>query len=238
MGKYIDIIKKSRTCFDKTYLLAQEVYPNNLELIELERRYVDVIRPETEVRADNDLNTGNTSAGTGTAKGVEFSTPQVNKFVGSSGEALNEMGDGGWLFDSPEFALGPETQAVIISTVDKVASAKIDKGQSVATEEIPSFSLGMTQVFDECTSVGNIKVSARTDKGKKPMEPIEAVPISVCPPLPVENVQAQRLGRRGQKASAQMRSPFVVRVVDIQGPYNTEEQKVSKILFRMSGDPK
>ena len=62
MGKYIESIRKARSCFDKTLCLGMAVFPENEELKELDKKYVEGLRLSNEVNSGNGLKTGNTYA--------------------------------------------------------------------------------------------------------------------------------------------------------------------------------
>ncbi|PWA56114.1 hypothetical protein CTI12_AA428850 [Artemisia annua] len=235
MGRYVETISKSRSCFENTLWWGKEVFPGNEEILELERKYVEGLRMESDGASGEDGNRGNTSGGNGNMEKGEFRTPNVTKVIGSSFVAPNSV------FDSPEYAFGAVTQAVVIKTVDRVVRES-DKGNRVDEEEIPSCSLGLTQDWAEMES------ERKKKEAEKIKEAVAAVPVSFCSPMVVQkqqpyahmneplidigvhNVATKQPSRREQQASAITKSPFIVRSVDFGG-YSSEERKIKHILF-------
>nr|GEV48995.1 hypothetical protein [Tanacetum cinerariifolium] len=134
-------------------------------------------------------------------------------------------------FDSLGYAFGPLTQGEVAATTAEQVIASALKGKAVDIQEIPSFSLGLTQDFDEFNRVGRTRVSTNM------IQPINAMPFSVCPPSSGKNVARTRKGKMQHKVTSHMKSPFLSRVVNIDGVLSGEEYKVTKLLFHMTGDP-
>ncbi|GJT67909.1 hypothetical protein Tco_1019389 [Tanacetum coccineum] len=219
MGNYIETIRKSKNCFEKTLAIGLEVFPNDDVITDLEEKYIQVMRIQTDGgNSHNNFKKGNSSANMG-------KTPENDKAQERTSDRVELIG-----FDSPEYAFGPVTQAAVLETAEKVTSSK-RIGKEVAIEDIPSFSFGVTQDFVEYESGG------RTDVSTNVIQPINAMPVSFCPPTSDKNEACTRKEKRSTNLTAHMKSPFMSRVVNIDGVLSAMENRVSKILFKMSGDP-
>ncbi|GJU02599.1 hypothetical protein Tco_1112937 [Tanacetum coccineum] len=53
LGKYIETIGKSKTCFDKTLAIGMEVFPDSGLLKDLEANYAEVMRKTYSIAIDN-----------------------------------------------------------------------------------------------------------------------------------------------------------------------------------------
>ena len=177
----------------------------------IKKKYVKGLRLLNEGDAGNGLNRGNTYVGMCDKENVDFRTPHIEKGIGK--ESGSVTGGGG--FDTPEYHFGEETQAIVIATVDKVTSAE-RTGKAVANDDIPSCSLNLTQNFQDIRSAYKAQGSGNNT------HVVAAVPVSFCPPSVSNNAEAPQRGKREQQTSESMRSPFVVRAVDISA-CNVEE---------------
>ncbi|GJW41280.1 hypothetical protein Tco_0067125 [Tanacetum coccineum] len=158
-------------------------------------------------------------------------TPENDKAQERTSDRVELIG-----FDSPEYAFGPVTQAAVLETVEKVTSSK-RIGKEVAIEDIPSFSFGVTQDFEVTQDFVEYESGGRTDVSTNVIQPINAMPVSFCPPASDKNEACTRKEKRSTNLTTHMKSPFMSRVVNIDGVLSAMENRVSKNLFKMSGDP-
>ncbi|GJX69527.1 hypothetical protein Tco_0305254 [Tanacetum coccineum] len=218
LGNYIETIHKSKTCFEKTLAIGLEVFPNHDMLIDLEEKYVQVMNLQTGGgNGHNNFQTGNSSASMG-------KSGEIDKVPERKSDRVELIG-----FNSPEYAFGPVTQAEVLETAERVTSSKL-KGKAVDIDDIPSFSLGVTQDCEEYNS-GDITVVSTNV-----IQPIQAMPVSFCPPASEKNVAITRKEKRSTQVTSNMKSPFMSRVVNIDGVLSAVENRVSKNLFQMSGN--
>nr|GFB18457.1 hypothetical protein [Tanacetum cinerariifolium] len=70
---------------------------------------------------------------------------------------------------------GEIDKAEVLETAERVTSAKL-KGKAVDINDIPCFSLGVTQDFEEYNSDDITVVLTKV------IQPIQAMPVSFCPP--------------------------------------------------------
>ncbi|GJV72655.1 hypothetical protein Tco_1492650 [Tanacetum coccineum] len=79
LGKCIETIAKSETCFDKTLAIGMEVFPDSGLLKDLEANYAEVMSLQTGGKSNNNLHTKNTYASMGKAtqkdKGKHIRSP-------------------------------------------------------------------------------------------------------------------------------------------------------------------
>ncbi|GKA42749.1 hypothetical protein Tco_0735409 [Tanacetum coccineum] len=208
LGNYIETIHKSKTCFEKTLAIGLEVFPNHDMLIDLEEKYVQVMNLQTGGgNGHNNFQTGNSSASMG-------KSGEIDKVPERKSDRVELIG-----FNSPEYAFGPVTQAEVLETAERVTSSKL-KGKAVDIDDIPSFSLGVTQDCEEYNS-GDIT---------------GVMPVSFCPPASEKIVAITRKEKRSSQVTSNMKSPFMSRVVNIDGVMSAVENRVSKNLFQMSGN--
>nr|GEU59629.1 hypothetical protein [Tanacetum cinerariifolium] len=215
---YIETIHKSKTCFEKTLAIGLEMFPNHDMLIDLQEKYVQVMNLQTGGgNGHNNFQTGNSSASMG-------KSGEIDKVQERKSDRVELIG-----FNSLEYAFGPVTQAEVLETAEQVTSAKL-KGRAVDIDDIPSFSLGVTQDFEEYNS-GDITVVS-----KKVIQPIQATPVSFCPPAFEKNVAVTRKEKRSTHVTSNMKSPFMSRGVNIDGVLSAVKNRVSKNLFQMRGN--
>ncbi|GKC67254.1 hypothetical protein Tco_1099852, partial [Tanacetum coccineum] len=196
-----------------------EVFPNDDVITDLEEKYIQVMRIQTDGgNSHNNFKKGNSYVNMG-------KTPKNDKAQERTSDRIELIG-----FDSPEYAFGLVTHDAVLETAKKVTSSK-RKGKEVAIEDMLSFSFRVTQDFVEYESGG------RTDVSKNVIQPINAMPVSFCPPTSDKNEACTRKEKRLTNLTAHMKSPFMSRVVNIDGVLSAMENRVSKILFKMSGDP-
>ncbi|GJV72970.1 hypothetical protein Tco_1492965 [Tanacetum coccineum] len=199
LGNYIQTIHKSKTCFEKTLAIGLEVFPNHDMLIDLEDKYVQVMNLQTGGgNGHNNFQTGNSSARMG-------KSGEIDKVPERKSDRVELIG-----FNYPEYAFGPVTQAEVLETAERVTSSKL-KGKAVDIDDIPSFSLGVTQDFEEYNSGDITGVSTNV------IQPIQVMPVSFCPPASEKIVAITRKEKRSSQVTSNMKSPFMSRVVNIDG---------------------
>ncbi|GJY70414.1 hypothetical protein Tco_0474117 [Tanacetum coccineum] len=124
MNNYIECIKIKRTGFDKTLDAAKLLYPGNTLLADLEDRYIQSLRFQSE---DNERKTG-------------VHTDNQKKTSQSHEPSLEDVDN----FDTPMYRMGQQTQLVVFETADKLYK-DFEHKKMINNFEIPSFSLGLTQ---------------------------------------------------------------------------------------------
>ncbi|GJZ43884.1 C2 calcium-dependent membrane-targeting protein [Tanacetum coccineum] len=105
-------------------------------------------------------------------------------------------------YDSSMFALGPATQKEVFTRVDKVV------------EEF--------EITDRNTPVLG---------SANQLEPIKAVPVSMCKPVLKDEDVVHGRGKRKYTKSQAARSPFMSRVTDINATESKDEKRVEKFLL-------
>ncbi|GJU41276.1 hypothetical protein Tco_1194233 [Tanacetum coccineum] len=114
--------------------------------------------------------------------------------------------------------------------IDKVQDRKSDRVELIGFNS-PEYAFGpVTQAkVLETAERGDITVVSTNV-----IQPIQAMPVSFCPPASEKNVAVTRKEKRSTQVTSNMKSPFMSRVVNIDGVLSAVENRVSKNLFQMS----
>nr|GEY80622.1 copia protein [Tanacetum cinerariifolium] len=130
---------------------TKEIASGGFGLGEKEGPFVE----EGENRFPDDLEVMNLQTGGGNGHN-NFQTRNSSASMGKSGEidkVPERKSDRVELigFNSPEYAFGPVTYVEVLETAERVTYSKL-KGKAIQIDDIPSFSLGVTQDFEEYNS--------------------------------------------------------------------------------------
>ncbi|GJZ18796.1 ulp1 protease family, C-terminal catalytic domain-containing protein [Tanacetum coccineum] len=161
-------------------------------------------------------------------------------------EAGDHTGSG---LDSPRYHLGPQTQAIVFETADKLYKESERKKLFDFSDKL-SFSLGLTQdEYDmapethkeaantsgkgvEGFSSGDSESSSGSDmeenRVKACQDPLDVVPLNF---FSLKNEVMVR-GRRAITLTERMKSPFFIRVVNADKGESGEEKRLANILFK------
>ncbi|GJW77435.1 hypothetical protein Tco_0139117 [Tanacetum coccineum] len=125
--------------------------------------------------------------------------------------------------DSPRYQLGPQTQAIVFETADKQYKESECK-KLFDFSDIPSFSLGFTQEDYDMEAETRKEVEKMDEKG------VEVFSSRKSKISPTNEVMVR--GRRAVTLMDHMKSPFYVRVVNVDKVENNEEKRLANILFK------
>nr|GEX89968.1 hypothetical protein [Tanacetum cinerariifolium] len=116
--------------FEKTFDAAKGMFPWNTMFDELKKRFIKSLKYQQEENADIGRASVHTEDETMANEGQEQSMEYGERIARG--------------LDSPRYQLGPQTQAIICETVDKLYKESKRK-KMMDFSDIPSFSLGLTQ---------------------------------------------------------------------------------------------
>nr|GEY37500.1 hypothetical protein [Tanacetum cinerariifolium] len=219
LNNYFVCINKEICGFEKTFDAAKEMFPGNTMFDELKKRFIESLKYQQEENADIGRASVHTEDETMANEGQE----QSMEYGERTGRGL----------DSPRYQLGPQTQAIICETVDKLYK-EFERKKMMDFLDIPSFSLGLTQEEYDM-GVERHKEDANTyEKDVKARKgPLDVVPLNFFSPTNEVIVR----GHRAVTLTDRMRSPFYVRVVNVDKVKNSEEKRLVKFLFnKKDGD--
>ncbi|GKB02912.1 hypothetical protein Tco_0831001 [Tanacetum coccineum] len=134
------------------------------------------------------------------------------------------------------YNMGLETQQEVLRSVDAI-DAEIKRRKWFDMSDIPSFSLGVTQDFahldeDVVTSVATTHGPNLASDISNPV-PLRPIPLCVCPPGTAVGRLRHDKDKRPVTIFEVRKSPFIGRVVDVDGSLNAEEKRVTKYLFEV-----
>nr|GEY96992.1 hypothetical protein [Tanacetum cinerariifolium] len=198
-------LSTSERCgFERTFA-AKEMYPGNTMFAELEKRFIESLKYQQEESAK----------------------------IGHASHGL----------DSPRYQLGPHTQAIVFETVDKQYKES-ERKKLFDFSDILSFSLRLTQeeydmgaktckevaktyekgveAFSSRKSESRFSIDREENKVKARQDPLDVVPLNFFNSTNEVMVR----GRRAVTLIDRMKSPFYVRVVNVDKVENSEEKRL------------
>ncbi|GJV73920.1 C2 calcium-dependent membrane-targeting protein [Tanacetum coccineum] len=220
LNNYVVCINKERSGFERTFDAAKVMFPGNTTLDELKKRFIESLKYQEEENADIGRESVHTEDETMANEGREQGMEPGER----TGRGL----------DSPRYQLGPQTQAIVCETADKLYKES-ERKKMMDFSDIPSFSLGLTQEeYDMEADREDVNIYDREEnRVKARQDPLEVVPLNFFSPTNEVIVR----GRRAVTLTDRMKSPFYVRVVNADKVENSEEKQLANFLFnKRDGD--
>ncbi|GJT20600.1 ulp1 protease family, C-terminal catalytic domain-containing protein [Tanacetum coccineum] len=214
------MINKERSGFERTFDAAKVMFSGNTTLDELKKRFIESLKYKEEENADIGRESVHTEDETMENEGREQGMEPGER----TGRGL----------DSPRYQLGPQTQAIVCETADKLYKES-ERKKMMDFSDIPSFSLGLTQEeYDMEADREDVNIYDREEnRVKARQDPLEVVPLNFFSPTNEVIVR----GRRAVTLTDRMKSPFYVRVVNADKVENSEEKQLANFLFnKRDGD--
>nr|GEV26921.1 hypothetical protein [Tanacetum cinerariifolium] len=190
-------------CGFERIFAAKEMYPGNTMFVELEKRLIDSLKYQQEESAE----IGHASVHTED----ETMENEVQEQSMQTGEGIGRG------LDSPRYQLGPQTQAIVFETVDKQYKES-ERKKLFDFSDIPSFSLRLTQEEYDMAAEPRKEVVKTYEKG------VEAFSSRKSESSPTNEVMVR--GRRDVTLTDRMKSPFYVRVVNVDKVENSKETRL------------
>ncbi|GKA41746.1 ulp1 protease family, C-terminal catalytic domain-containing protein, partial [Tanacetum coccineum] len=240
LNNYVVCINKERCGFERTFDVAKEMFPGNTMFAELEKRFIESLQYQQEENAEIGRASVHTEDETMASEGQEQSMKAGDRTCSR--------------LDSPRYHLGPQTQAIIFETADKLYK-EFERKKLFNFSDKLSFSLGLTQdeydmgpethkevantsekgveAFSSGKSESSFSIDREENRVKARQDPLEVVPLNFFSPTNEVMVH----GRRAVTLTDRMKSPFFIRVVNADKVESGEEKRLAKILFKkMAGD--
>ena len=220
------------------------MFPGNLLMSDLNQQYRETLMVQ---------NSGKDSGRGTNEEGIDGLKEKAGEGSGrgNNEERINDSNEEP--FGSPGFRMGPQTQLEVFRSSDKACEDFYAEKNRMEMDK-PSFSLGLTQdplwatqkegegsgsrkghehevavqeteigKYGSASNVNAGKESGTEDKGKA----VNVVPLSVVKP---DFVREKRVCSK----PGTMLSPFLARVIDIDGRYTTEEKLLESYLLNTS----
>ncbi|GJZ78385.1 ion channel DMI1 isoform X1 [Tanacetum coccineum] len=230
LNNYVVCINKERSGFERTFDAAKVMFSGNTTLDELKKRFIESLKYKEEENADIGRESVHTEDETMENEGREQGM-EANEVREQGMEPGERTGRG---LDSPRYQLGPQTQAIVCETADKLYKES-ERKKMMDFSDIPSFSLGLTQEeYDMEADREDVNIYDREEnRVKARQDPLEVVPLNFFSPTNEVIVR----GRRAVTLTDRIKSPFYVRVVNADKVENSEEKQLANFLFnKRDGD--
>nr|GEW02517.1 RNA-directed DNA polymerase, eukaryota, reverse transcriptase zinc-binding domain protein [Tanacetum cinerariifolium] len=169
LNKYVGNIRKERNGFVRTFAAADVVLRDNTLIDDVYQQYRKTLSYKDGISKGK---SSSQLSGDNNEEPHEVCTVQIAGDIASKD------------YDSPVFALGQATQKEVFTMVDKVVD-EFHSSKKQINFEAPSFSLGVTQDFEMVLSLESPVTDRHTHApgSTHNLEPIEAVPLSMCKPV-------------------------------------------------------
>ncbi|GJY94032.1 hypothetical protein Tco_0509814, partial [Tanacetum coccineum] len=150
LNNYVVRINKERCGFERTFPAAKEMFTRNTMFTELEKRFIESLKYQQEESAEIGRASVHTKDET-MANEVQEQSMQTGEGTGRG-------------LDSPIYQLGPQTQAIVCETTDKLYKES-ERKKLFIFSDILSFILGLTQEEYDMGAETHKKVANTYEKG-------------------------------------------------------------------------
>nr|GEZ59302.1 putative ribonuclease H-like domain-containing protein [Tanacetum cinerariifolium] len=191
LNKYVENIRKERNGFVRTFAEADVVLRDNTLIDDVYQQYRKTLSYKDGISKGK---SSSKLSGDNNEEPHEVCTVQI------AGDITSKD------YDSPVFALGQATQKEVFTMVDIVVD-EFHSSKKQIDFKTPSFSLGVTQDFEMVLSLESPVTDTHTHApgSTHNLEPIEAVPLSMCKPVlkggDLGNARGKRKYTKAQVAS-------------------------------------